>query len=277
MGDWLLRVLKGALIGVGAILPGISGGVLSVVLGIYRPMMEFLAHPIRTFKRNAAFLIPVLIGWAIGVVGLARVVDWLFRTSETPAVWLFIGLVAGTLPSLYKEAGSKGRPKGAWVALLVAGVLMGLWMFLLSRGGGAAVTPTIWWWLLCGVLWGLGLVVPGLSPSSFFIFFGLYQPMTAAIGVFDFSVILPIGVGLLLTVVLLARGMNALLEHAYAYVMHAILGIVIASTIAILPLGEPATWGQIALYALCFLIGFAIALGMDWMSARVKPKEEQAP
>lgn len=275
MGDWLLRVLKGALIGTGAILPGISGGVLSVVLGIYRPLMAFLAHPFQTFKRNASFLLPVIVGFALGVIVLARAVDWLFRTSPTPAIWLFIGLVVGTLPALFKEAGLQGRPRGAWIALVVAGLLMGAWMLLLARGGGTQVTPNLAWWLLCGVLWGVSLVVPGLSSSSFFIFFGLYQPMTAGIGHFDLSIILPLGVGLLATIALLARGMNALLKRAYPLVMHAILGIVVASTLAILPLGEPATGGQIVLYIACFAAGCAIALGMDWMSRRVKSDEPE--
>lgn len=268
MGDWLLRVVKGALIGVGAILPGISGGVLSVVLGIYRPLMSFLAHPIRTFRRKAAFLVPVLLGWAIGVVLLSRVVDWLFRTSPTPAIWLFIGLVAGTLPALWKEAGTQGRPRGAWVSLLLGTALMGGWMLALGLLGGVQAVPNVWWWLLCGVLWGLGLVVPGLSPSSLFIFFGLYQPMTAAIGRLDFAVLLPIGAGLLLTVALLARGMNALMKRAYPQVMHAIFGIVIASTVAILPIRESMGLLEIA----CLLLGCGIALGMQWLSARVKPQ-----
>lgn len=275
MADWLLRVVKGALIGVGAILPGISGGVLSVVLGIYRPLISFLAHPLKTFKRNAAFLVPVLIGWAIGVILLARVVDWLFRTSPTPAIWLFIGLVAGTIPALWKEAGQQGHGRNAWIALVAGGILMGAWMLVLSGNGATQVTPNILWWLLCGVLWGLGLIVPGLSSSSFFIFFGLYQPMTAAIGSFDLSVILPIGIGLLLSIALLARGMNLLLSKHFAIVMHAIIGIVIASTIAILPLGESATIGQIALYALCFIFGCGIALGMDYLSAKTKPLDNK--
>lgn len=269
MANWLFRVLKGALIGVGAILPGISGGVLMVVLGIYRPVMAFLAHPIRAFQKHASLLLPVLIGWAIGVIGLARVVEWLFRTQETPATWLFIGLVAGTMPSLVKEAGSKGRPKSAWLSFFIGAVLMGAWMFLLSRGGGSKVEPNVYWWLLCGVLWGLGLVVPGLSPSSFFIFFGLYEPMTAGIGRFDFSVIIPLAIGLAATVALLARSMNALLRRAYPVVMHAILGIVTASTIAILPFGNARGTGDVILYIVCFVVGCGIAFGMERLSLRI--------
>lgn len=272
MLDWIVKMLKGALIGVGAILPGISGGVLSVVLGVYKPLMAFLAHPIRTFKQYASMLVPILIGWVVGVVLLARVVDWLFRTSPTPAVWLFIGLVVGTLPALFQEAGSQGRPKASWVAFALGAVIMGAVLFLLS-GHGTAVTPNTLWWLLCGAMWAVGLVVPGMSPSSFFIFFGLYQPMTAGIGHFDFSILIPMGIGLVLTIAVIARGMNALLRRYYPLVMHAILGIVVASTLAILPLGDPASFGQILLYVLCFGIGCVLALGMDKLGKRIESQK----
>lgn len=271
MASWLLRMVKGALIGIGAILPGISGGVLSVVLGIYKPMMAFLAHPIKTFRQNAMFFLPVLVGWAVGVMLLARVVDWFFSATPDLAIWLFIGLVVGTLPTLWKETGEQGRPAWAWVALVVAGVVMGGILLFFGRGG-TQVTPNTLWWVFCGVLWGLGLVVPGLSPSSFFIFFGLYQPMTAAIGRFDLTVILPMAVGLVAAVALLAKGMHKLLEKAYSYTMHAIFGIVIASTIAIFP----SNFLQALPYLACFVAGCAIALAMGWMS-KLKPAGENKP
>ncbi len=106
--NWIFRVIQGALIGISAILPGISGGVLCVVFGIYEPMMALLAHPIRTFKRYSVLLLPVLIGWVLGFWGLAGVVEWLFSSSYNPAVWLFIGLIGGMVPSLFKEAGKNG-------------------------------------------------------------------------------------------------------------------------------------------------------------------------
>lgn len=272
MAEWLFRVVKGALIGVGAVLPGISGGVLMVVLGIYRPIMAFLAHPLTDFRRQVLPLVPIGVGFVIGVVALARAVDFMFRTSEVPAVWMFLGLIAGTLPSLYKEAGVQGRSRGAWVAFAAGGLLMGGWMWLFSSTS-VAVTPSLLWWIVCGVLWGIGMIVPGLSPSSIFIFLGLYQPMTAGIGSLDLGVIVPLALGLVATVLLLARAMNALLEKAYRSVMHAILGIVIASMIAIVPPGSMRTASDIALNALCFLAGCVVAYGMGWLGKKVKAPE----
>lgn len=277
--QFILRIIKGAVVGVGAILPGISGGVLSVVFGIYRPLMEFLAHPVKEFKRKAWFFLPILIGFVLGILGLARVVDWLFRESPVPAVWLFSGLVIGTLPALWREAGQQGRGRFAWLAMAIATVLTALWMYLVSSmesgGEGALVTPNVWWWLVCGVLWGMGMVVPGMSPSSIFIFLGLYQPMTAGISQLDVGVVLPLLVGLASTVALLSRGMGWLLKRHYAVVLHAIFGIVIASTAAILPFGQGTMdAGSIALYAACFIVGCAIAYGMERMRKVLEDRGE---
>ncbi len=263
MVDWFFRMLKGALIGTGAILPGISGGVLMVVLGVYRPIMAFLAHPVRTFRTAIPFLFPLLIGWAVGVVGLANVVEWLFSEWKLSAIWLFIGLVAGTVPSLYREAGTEGRSLLAWAAFAGAAILIGVWMFILSSSNELSPTPNVLWWALCGILWGLGMVVPGLSPSAFFIFFGLYQPMTEGIGHLDVSVLLPLCVGLIATVALLARSMNHLLQKAYAVVMHGILGIVVASTIGIVPFQSLVDLGATLHYGLCFAAGAVIVYAMD--------------
>ena len=277
--DFLLRIIKGAVVGVGAILPGISGGVLSVVFGIYKPLMEFMAHPVREFKRKAWFFLPIIIGFLLGIVGLSGLVDWLFRESPVPAVWLFSGLVIGTLPSLWREAGFKGHGKNAWIAMAVAGALTAVWMYLIScmesSNGSSGVTPTLTWWLICGVLWGLGMVVPGMSPSSIFIFLGLYQPMTAGISTLDMSVVLPIVVGLAATIVLLSRGMGWLLDKHYAVLLHAIFGIVIVSTAAILPFGQSSTdVMSILLSAGCFRVGCAVAYGMEYMHKVLEDRGE---
>ncbi len=271
---WLFRALKGALIGVGAILPGISGGVLCVILGIYRPMMEFLANPIKQLKKQSAFFLPVIIGFGIGVVGLSRVVDWLFRTSQAPAVWLFVGLIAGTIPSLYKEAGQQGHGKTSWISFLAGFIFMLTLLLVLKFSGKSQVTPSILWWMICGVLWGVGLIVPGMSPSSLFIFLGLYQPMSAGIADLNMGIIIPIGIGLALTVAALAKGMQKLLTNHYTITMHAVLGITIASTLMIIPLDAPYSLKDIAIYAICFIVGLIIAILMSQASERIDSQKE---
>lgn len=266
---WLYRAFAGALIGVGAILPGISGGVLCVVFGIYQPMMALLAHPIRTFKTHIWLLLPVLIGWACGFVGLARLVEWMFESSEKIAVWLFIGLIAGMVPSMFKDAGKEGRGKSAWIAL--AASTAGILTVLLYVQNTAKVTlePNIWWFFVCGIAWGISLVVPGLSSSSILIYLGLYQPMTAGIADLSFAVILPILAGTALTVMALARAVNYLFKKHYAVAYHMILGFVVASTVVIIPI----QFKDVLDTAFCmgtFVVGFIGAWFMDKLGKRLK-------
>ena len=127
----LLRLLQGALIGLGAVLPGISGGVLCVIFGIYRPVMELLSDPKKHYKTHLPRLAPVFLGMGIGFLGVANLLAFFLERYPNQSVCLFVGLIGGMLPSLLKQAGEKGRSKGSWISLLVAftvvlGLLVGL-------------------------------------------------------------------------------------------------------------------------------------------------------
>ena len=74
-GIFLIRLFQGMLIGLGAVLPGISGGVLCVVFGIYRPVMELLSSPFKRFRTHMPKLLPVVIGVAVGFIGIANLLS----------------------------------------------------------------------------------------------------------------------------------------------------------------------------------------------------------
>ena len=266
-------MVQGAIIGAGAILPGISGGVLCVVFGIYRPMMALLAHPIRAFKENARLLFPVLVGWLVGFWGLASLVSWLLESSSNAAVWLFIGLIAGTMPSLFKEAGKEGRPKSAWISLVLSTVVILVLLLLIQNGKAVEIQPNIWWYLVCGLLWGISLVVPGLSSSSLLIFLGLYQPMTAGIKVMSLEVLIPMLVGIVAITLISARAINNLFQKRYAVAYHMVIGFVIASTIMIVPL-RYAGLGDILLCAGLCVFGYFAAWAMDFIGRKIHIKKE---
>ena len=266
--DRILGILKGALISIGALLPGISGGALCVILGIYKRIMALLCHPIQEIKKQWKFFIFIGIGFVIGVLLGAKVIDKFLEANEAAALFLFIGLIVGSMPGLFKEARQQGVKKGSYAALVIALVAMLAWMIPMSLKGNTNVQPSFLWWIVCGVLWGLGIVVPGMSPSNIIFFFGLQAPMYAAIGNLDFSVILPMGLALLGTVLALSKGIDYCLKKQYSIFMHAVIGIVIASTIVILPpvkvLIEPgytfatgiSDW---LIYGACFFFGAAAA------------------
>ena len=80
------HLFQGALIGLGAVLPGISGGVLSVVFGVYKPLMEFLANPLRCFKSHVPRLLHYIVGYVIGFMGIANLLAFFLEKYPDPSV-----------------------------------------------------------------------------------------------------------------------------------------------------------------------------------------------
>lgn len=256
--EWILRLLKGILVGIGFITPGLSGGVLAVVFGIYERLMRWLGNLKENFIKNLRFFLPVGIGGVIGVVAFSAAVDWAFENYRVQAIWLFIGFIAGTFPSLLNTAGKQGRKSWHWVLLAGAAVGMFFLMRWMETIRSVEMAPSFFNWLFSGALIGLGVVVPGMSPSNFLIYLGLYEKMTAGISRLDLGVILPLALGGLLCVLLFAQLVSWLFKKYYALMYHLILGIVVGSTAAIIPSGAIG-WGVIAVCALLFVIGAAIS------------------
>ncbi len=258
--DWIVRLLKGVMVGIGFITPGLSGGVLAVVFGIYERLMRFLGNLREKFLQNVLFFLPVGIGGVIGVVAFSAVVDYAFTNYAGQFTWLFVGFIAGTFPSLFKTSGKQGRKWWHWVLLvLMAG---GIFFFMrwMETIRSVQLAPSFVNWLLSGALIGLGVVVPGMSPSNFLIYLSLYQPMAAGIRHLDFGVIIPLLIGGLACVLLLARLISWLFKRFYAVMYHLILGIVVGSTIAIIPSG--LTGWALAVSGLLFLAGAAASYGL---------------
>lgn len=258
---WMILLLQGALIGTGAILPGVSGGVLCVAFGIYEPMMELLAHPFQSFRKYYRMFIPILIGGALGFVLLANAVKLLFETSSAVALMLFAGLIFGTTPDLMRRS-ADADPDSGWTPFALSLAFSFLIFGFLGQHAVASIAPNTGWYLFCGIIWGLSIVIPGLSSSSLLIFLGLYQPMTDGIAAVDFSVLIPLFIGLMLTAFLTARIINALFEKHYSVISKIILGIMISSTLLIVPTSFDSGITFAASLA-CFFLGFGVARWMD--------------
>ena len=267
--QFLFRIIQGALIGLGAVLPGISGGVLGVIFGIYKPIMKLLSNPFKNFKTHVPKLIPVFIGGVIGFLGVANILAFFLNKYPDPSVCLFIGLISGMLPSLFREAGEQGRTKGSWISLVVCMVfifalLIGLKMTSIE------VAPNFLWYLFCGFCLALSVIAPGMSFSTLLMPLGLYTPFVDGIGHFDMSVLIPGGVGALVTVILFAKAINALFDNYYSIAFHGILGIVIAATVMIIPMESFLSAGSAIVNIICIVVGVICALALDKFNSRVK-------
>lgn len=268
----LLRLLQGALIGLGAVLPGISGGVLCVIFGIYRPVMELLSDPKKHYKTHLPRLAPVFLGMGIGFLGVANLLAFFLERYPNQSVCLFVGLIGGMLPSLMKQAGEKGRNKGSWISLLVAftvvlGLLVGLELFSVQ------VTPSVLWYLFCGFCLALSMIAPGMSFSTLLMPLGLYTPFVEGLGRLRPSVLVPGVLGAVVTIVLLAKAVDRLFERHYSIAFHAIVGVVSAATLVIVPFRDMASsFAALLSDLICLAVGIVLALALDRFNARF-PKE----
>ena len=268
--DWLLRVFKGTLVGIGFIMPGLSGGVMAVLFNLYEPLIHFLADIRKNFLNNFRFFLPVGIGGVIGVVAFSAVVEFAFEHYAVQFIWLFVGFIAGTFPSLFKTAGSQGRKTIHWVFMGLVVVLTYFFMTWLESANNLSVEPSFGAWVFSGILIGLGVVVPGMSPSNFLIYLDLYQEMASGIRQLDPGVIIPLGIGGLICVFAFAKLVSMLFSKAHAFMYHFIIGVVIGSTLVILPSGVSG-W-TIVVCAVCFVIGAAVSYLLSLLDEK-NPRE----
>ena len=234
MTGFAMRIFIGVLLGLGAVLPGISGGVLCVMFGLYKPIIKFLSHPKKSFKKYAGLLLPVFIGLILGFVLVARLLAFLLERYENISICLFVGLIIGMFPSLLKEAGKNGRNKFSVISFIAAfiiifALIIGLHMMSVK------LEPSFIWYVFCGLCLAVSVIVPGMSFSTLLMPLGLYTPFVDGIGRLNFSVIIPAFLGAIVTLILFSKLVNMLFEKHYSVAFHAVAGVVAAATLVIVP------------------------------------------
>ena len=211
---------------------------------------------------------------------LAFPLDYFLVHAKVQVMWLFIGCIAGTLPALFREAGKRGRERWHLVLVGVVAVIALVGLVLARTYLNVNLPQNFGTWVLAGAIFALGLIVPGLSPSNFLLYFNMYQPMTQGIKELDLGVIIPVGLGAVLCVIAFAKLVSKLLEVAYQVVFHTIVGIVIASTAIIIPTVEEHlaldVTGVVVTVALTAL-GVGVGLWMGRLEDQYKPADEPQP
>lgn len=266
---WGKYILCGVLIGAGTILPGVSGGVLAIIFGIYRPFMELLTHPKQAVPKYWKILPPLGLGWCLGFLLFARGIASALAISDAVTTWLFIGLIGGTVPALFREAGREGRSGASWTSLAACALLVFGSLYYTGTVARVEVEPNFWWYNVCGALWGISVIIPGITSSSIMMALGLYQPMMEGLARLDLLVLSACLPGMALAILLLARFVSWFMKFHYSVAFHGILGIVLASTLVIVPV-EYQGAGEILLSMVCCVLGFLLAFFMERLEKKME-------
>ena len=264
----IINFIKGIFIGMGAVLPGLSGGVLATVFGIYQPLINFIANLKKDFKANVKFFLPVAIGGLCGIFILAHGLNFLLTHNFAEVSSFFVGCLLGIFPALTKQAAAFGRKP----IHLVLTVFVALFSFLLLTSplvttvATSALPISTSTWVFSGGLIGLGITLPGLSPSNFLLYLNLYQPLSVAISSLNFGILIPVALGMVVTVILTAKLIAYLLTVLYPVVFHMILGLVLTSTVMIVP----REFESNLVMALCLIAGIIVGMVMNRLETQAK-------
>jgi len=253
--NFLIRFFKGVIIALGFILPGVSGGVLAAIMGIYERLLSFMAHVRQNFKRDFLYFLPIGLGGIVGIGVLSKPLEYLLAHYQMIVLWGFAGTIIGTLPTLIKESTSRtNRDKIDIVWFFSMFIGGGLFLFFMSEIFGT-IPANFFGFIIAGALIALGVLVPGLSPSNLLIILGLYTPMLQGFKNFDPLVFIPIAIGGIISILTFSKAMESLIKHHHSRVYHFILGIVLASTVLIL---IPSPYSTES-------ISYVGVSGMDWI------------
>lgn len=248
--NFIKDILRGVAIGIANIIPGVSGGTMMVSMGIYQDVLKAVTGILKHGKESIKTLFPYAVGMGMGIIGLSFVISSLFETYPFPTAMLFIGLIFGGIPLLLPKAAKK-RPSVCEIGLFAAFFLLIIWIQFLNTEAEKSLTggaETMVLLFLVGGIAAATMVVPGVSGSMVLMALGYYKLILSAINQFivaaltfemqslclSIKILMPFGVGMLLGIFFVAKLIDWLLKKQERKTYFAILGLVMASPIAVL-------------------------------------------
>ena len=261
-------ILKGMWIGGTMTVPGVSGGSMAMIMGVYDRLISSISSFFKEPAGSMAFLLKFVLGAGTGMVLFSRFISYLLTTrADVPLRFFFLGAVAGGVPMIYREAGVKKLDLGA-VAYPVIGILGVVLLALIPSGlftpDGSFGPAALLLQLAGGFIIAVGLVLPGISVSQMLYMLGIYESTLKAVGNMDIAALVPLAAGGLLGTFFSAKVLEGLLEKHTRPTFLLILGFMFASLPELFP-GIPA--GAEAVYSLVAVgAGFMLLYGIGRMN-----------
>lgn len=248
----LKNILKGMVIGIANIIPGVSGGTMMVSMNIYDKLIHCITHLFSEFKKSVGFLLSIAVGMGIAIIASSFFLEELFAKVPIQTNMGFIGLILGGLPAICKNVkGNKVKVGHILAGLVFFGVVVGLAAMGETEGNAADLTfnfVNVIKLFAVGLVAAGTMVVPGVSGSMMLMLMGYYQPILSTITDFisalvaldmdgilqGLGVLVPAGIGILAGIFLIAKLIELIFSKFPLYAYWAIIGLIIASPVAII-------------------------------------------
>lgn len=292
---FFINMAKGGAIGLAMIIPGVSGGTLAVLLGVYDKIIDSVGNLFKKFKESILFLLPIALGAVLAFAALYYPLKYALLYAPFPTILLFSGFMLGSIPDLVKKSNSNGFRKFDTIGIILSCALVIGICFIPSVGDvSLGADMKIWQYfllLLMGMLASCALVVPGVSGSMLMLIFGYYQPLLNTISALKSSfghsvlVLAIFAVGLVIGFFTIAKLMQLLLKRFRRTTYWCIVGFVIGSIPAVIitffhEYGDNlatylASW-QIAVGVICFVLGAVATFFFTRFAVKHAEKAEAA-
>lgn len=229
---------KGIFIGAGAILPGVSSGVLCVIFGIYENLINCFFNFFKNIKRNFQFLFPIASGTFVGIIIFGNILKYLFFAYPIQIKYIFIGLILGSLPSLLKESTSKDKFKPYYLLFTLFSLLLGIFLVLLEKNlslTSSTNTFSFLFLVFSGFLMSAGVIIPGVSSTLILMLLGIYEFYIDAISSLYLPFLIPLAIGLFIGSIIFMKITQFLLDKFYTETFFTIIGFTIGSIFVLYP------------------------------------------
>lgn len=235
---YLVRVIKGIVIGIATLVPGVSGGTMAIILGLYDDIIHSISSFFKDIKNNIIFLATVGIGGVIGLFAFSRIMELALEHFMFPMKYLFIGIIIGGIPVLYKKAETKGFYVKDWLFFLIGVIIIMVMTFYngtivnLASSTGFLQFAFLF---VAGIIIAVALILPGLSTSFMLLAIGLYEITMQAISNLELNYLVPIGLGAAFGVITTTKLLENCMKNKPTQTYMLILGFVIGSIYEVFP------------------------------------------
>ena len=284
----IILVIKGFFMGIANVIPGVSGGTIAIILGIYEKFISAISNLFKNIKENFRFLIPVVIGMVLAILILSSVIEYSYDNFPIPTMLLFVGLVLGGIPMLLKNVIGRKECKmfSSYIILiftfslvilmacsdLIFGTVKEVNLLELNIGGYILL-------FIVGVIAAATMVIPGISGSLMLMLLGYYYPIIERINDFvgfnnltkNILILGVFGIGVLVGIVLISKLLEMLFEKYNTKTYFGVLGFIFASILAI-PISTCLQISNLTFNLMQLIIGILLLIAGSFISYKLGEK-----
>lgn len=245
MKKQIILGIKGFIIGIANIIPGVSGGTLAITLGLYEELINAITHFFTNLKKNILFLLPIGIGAVLSIALLSNVISIAFEKYAFMTTLFFVGLIAGGVPLLFRQIKNDTNKNNYMIMLVTFLIVMS---FTFIKEGNSIVSfnsmnmVDFLMLFVVGIIAAATMVIPGISGSFVLMLLGYYKPIIDVIKeltrfenvVKNLLILVPFGLGVLIGIIIIAKIIEYLLKKFKEKTYYGIIGFVLASMISIM-------------------------------------------